>query len=92
MTSDEEKREWDMIEVMTRLAEWRDGFLRIGGDFSTVQNLMPQLLETIEKYYDDGYDSIEGGEFMDGLRRDPQLYRYTVGFFGGHDFIWKIKP
>lgn len=92
MTPDELQREKDLLKVLETLADWKDGYTQCDGDLGDVDWVARGLYDTIEKLYDDGYDRVSGGDFMDGLKREnPKLYWFTVGFFGSHDFVWKIK-
>lgn len=70
------------------------GIYRTGTYASTVQIdiLTDKIIDFVIECQEAGYDKISGTDFMDGLRTaHPDLYRFSVGYFGGHDFVWRLK-
>lgn len=54
--------------------------------------LIDKIIDFVLDCQDNDYDHISGTDFMDGLRTaHPDLYRFSVGYFGGHDFVWRLK-
>lgn len=54
--------------------------------------LVDKIIDFVTECQEQDYDHISGEDFMDGLRTThPDLYRFSVGYFGGHDFLWRLK-
>lgn len=57
-----------------------------------IEILTDKIIDFIFECQEADYDHISGTDFMDGLRTShPDLYRFSVGYFGGHDFLWRLK-
>lgn len=54
--------------------------------------IIDKIMDFVMECQEQDYDHISGEDFMGGLRTThPDLYRFSVGYFGGHDFIWRLK-
>lgn len=92
MTPEEYQREVDLLAVVERVTDWRDGAIAAGINEGTIDELAKNLYEYVEKLYDAGYTGVEGVDMMDGLQdKYPKLHWFSLGFFGSHDFVWMIK-
>lgn len=69
-------------------------FTHSSGYTTTIEMEMiaDKLLSHVEESQYQGFDRISISNFLDGLRTThPDVYRFSVGYFGGHDFFWRLK-
>lgn len=82
------------FHIDLRLINWVDSYINQGGNtqLSKLISVKEGLLLEVEHFQNKDFESFDGEYFMDGLRTShPDLYRFSVGYFGGHDFVWRLK-